>query len=117
LQCQNITSGKVSYRLVKSLKDEPPKLPELPFIKRKQYEDESEYRMIYEDRNKENFTKSFKIDLNCIERITLSPWLPKALSKTVKNLIRQIPGCSDIEIIRTGVIDNIQWKRYADKCL
>lgn len=108
--------GQVSYRLMKNLKNEPPVLSDLPFIKRKQYEDESEFRIIYEDRNKVNFSKSFSIDLNCIERITLSPWLPKALSVTIKKIIKQLPNCTNIEIIRTGVVDNIEWKRIADKC-
>lgn len=111
-----IHSGLVSYRLMKTLQNEPPVLSELPFIKRKQYEDESEFRIIYEDINKVNSSKSFSIDLNCIERITLSPWLPKSLSKTIKKIIREIPNCSDIELIRTGVVDNIEWKRIADKC-
>lgn len=112
-----ITTGPVNYRLMRNLQSDPPLLADLPFIKRKQYEDESEYRIIYEDRNKTNYVKSFAINLNCIERITLSPWLPLALSDTIKSTIRQIPGCSSIEIIRTGVVENMQWKRIADKCL
>lgn len=111
-----IIAGQVSYRLIKNLKNEPPVLSELPFIKRKQYEDESEFRIIYEDRNKVNFSKSFNINLNCVERITLSPWLPKSLSDTIKQIIKQLPNCNNIEIIRTGVVDNLEWKRIADKC-
>jgi len=107
-------TGMVNYHFTKDLQNNPPLLPDLPFIKRKQYEDESEFRIIYEDRDKVTLNKSFKIDLNCIERITLSPWLPKSLTNTIKDLVWQIPNCSNIQIIRTGVVDYNEWKRIAD---
>ncbi len=110
-----IKTGTVTYKLVRDFKHNLPDEDDLPFLKRKQYEDEAEFRIIYENRNKAFQTKSFQLDLQCIERITLSPWLPYSVSETVKEVIRQIPGCASIEIIRTGVIENLAWKNVANK--
>ena len=119
LACLNNSSGiradHVTYKLMRELKSEPPVVDELPFIKRKQYVDEEEFRIIYENRNKLYNTKDFKINLECIERITLSPWLPQSVSKTVKGVVRNIDGCNSIDLIRTGVIENRVWKNVAVK--
>ena len=92
-----------------------PSIEQLPFIKRKQYEDESEFRLIYKNRNKELKLKYIPFDLSSINRITLSPWLPLSISKTIKQFIWDIEGCENIEIIRTGVVDNRKWKNIANK--
>ena len=110
-----IRTGYVAYRLMRDLEHNPPTVDELPFIKRRQYEDEAEFRILYEDRKKELQTKAFVIDLKCIDRITLSPWLPPNVAKTVKNVIWQMPGCSTMNIIRTGVIENRMWKKVANR--
>lgn len=110
-----IRADHVTYKLIRELKSNLPAVAELPFIKRKQYEDEEEFRIIYENRNKLYNSKDFKIDLQCIERITLSPWLPRSISKTIKEVIRDIDGCNSIELIRTGVIENKVWKNIASK--
>lgn len=110
-----IKTGTVKYRLMRDLKQNPPSADELPFLKRKQYEDEAEFRIIYENKNKTFLTKDFELNLSCIERITLSPWLPYPISKTVKGVIRQIRGCASIELIRTGVVEHSVWKNVANK--
>jgi len=110
---KGIKADIVNYKLIKELKDENPKVDELPFLKRKQYMDEGEYRIIYENMNKKINLKEFDIKINNIKRIVLNPWIPKPIAKTLKSLIKSIPECSELEIIRTGMIENETWKNYA----
>lgn len=114
-QKPGIRSGAVEYRLIKELKNDLPSVDELPFIKRRQYEDEAEFRILYESRKSTLQKKDFPISLESIDRITLSPWLPYSVSETIKGVIREIPGCSSIQLLRTGVVENLQWKKIADK--
>src|SRR5271166_756626 len=50
----------------------------LPFLKRKGFKDEAEYRIIAENNSEQSSTYPVNIDLGCIERITINPWLPKS---------------------------------------
>ena len=107
---RGIKTGTVIYRRMRDLKKNPPAVDELPFLKRKQYEDEAEFRIIYEDKGKTYHVRSFEIDLRCVEKITLSPWLPSSVSKTTKEIIQRIPGCGSIALIRTGVVESSEWQ-------
>ncbi len=111
----DIRTGLVTYKLIRDLKKDKPSLDKLPFLKRRQYADETEFRILYENKTKSFRTKDFPLDIGSIERITLSPWLPSSISKTVKKIIWDIPGCAKIHLIRTGVIDNSVWKKIANK--
>jgi len=108
---QGIKSGSVSYRLMRDLQTTPPNLNDLPFIKRKQYEDEAEFRIIYENKNKFYRSKTFAMDIECIDRVTLSPWIPPEVAKTVKTVISGIPDCDTIKLIRTGVVESRAWQK------
>ena len=113
LRQQNIRVEIVTYRLIKDLRENPPSIDELPFIKRKPYRDEGEFRIIYEDKKKEVSIKHFKIELSVIKKITLNPWIPKSIAKCTKDIIWGIQDCDKINIIRTGMIENSQWKNLA----
>lgn len=97
------------------LKSNPPSsADELPFLKRKQYRDEKEFRIIYKNKNKEHKVKYLTIDLQSIERITLSPWIPLSVSKTVIKVICNIDGCKLIKLLKTGMVDHKVWKNIAE---
>lgn len=110
----NIKHGPVDYRLLKDLKKNKPMISELPFIKRYAFRDECEYRIIYEEKTRSIKSKDIKIDLKCIHKIVLSPWMPKAIVKSVKELIKSITGCSEIEMFATSLNENRQWKRIGN---
>ena len=110
-----INSGYVNYKLMRILQTNIPSVDELPFLKSKQYQDEAEFRIIYKNKGKGLKSKNITIDLQSIDRITLSPWLPLPITRTVKEVIRNIDGCNSIELIRTGVVDNKDWKDIAIK--
>lgn len=109
-----IKSDYVTYKSMRYLKSNPPSVDELPFLKRKQYRDEEEFRIIYKNRNKEHKVKYLTIDLQSIERITLSPWIPLPVSKTVKKVICNIDGCNLIQLLKTGMVENKVWKNIAE---
>jgi len=111
---KSIKYGTVDYRRLEDMNKNKPMINELPFLKRFQYRDEVEYRIIYEAENQSIKFKNIKIDLNCIHKIYLSPWMPKLLVKSVKELIRSIADCSKMEIWTSSVNENRKWKRIGD---
>jgi hypothetical protein len=109
-----VRHGSVEYYELRTLGKQPPTVEELPFIKRFPYQDEKEFRIIYVDTEQVLSFKDFEIDLGAITRINLSPWMPKALSNSVKATIRSIPGCADLRLNRSTLVENNQWKGYID---
>lgn len=86
------------------------KTEDLPFTKRYPFEDEKEFRIIYESKSKHVSTMDISIPLSCIDRITISPWLSKPLVQHVRNIIKGIAGCSELRVVRSTLIGNDDWK-------
>jgi hypothetical protein len=110
---KGVRKRPVKYKRVKELSAFRPAIDELPFLKRHPYKDEREFRIVYVDRKKEIEAKGFDIDLACIERVTLSPWMPKSLKDAVKLTIHSIPGCKKLKVYQSTLLENEQWKRSA----
>ena len=85
----------------------------LPFLKREPYKDEGEFRVVYVDEAEILEFKDYPIELSWIRRITLSPWINKALFESLKKTLRSIEDCSRIQISRSTLIENEQWRRLA----
>ena len=100
----------IKYCKIKELKKKTPKLEELPFLKRHPFRDEKEFRLLYEDNQNTLTVKNFELDFNTIRRIVLSPWLPKSALDSVKSVIKNIDNCGTLEVGRTTLVDNEQWK-------
>jgi hypothetical protein len=107
--------GPVEYAWIRDLKSHPPELEELPYLKRKQYEDEGEFRVIYESSTHEVSAKSVALPRSAIEKINLSPWVPDAVASSVRRVIQGIPGCSKLRISKTTLVENKVWKDIATK--
>ena len=103
--------------MIRDLKKGAPTISELPFLKRQPYENEDEYRLIYESKDIEQKTVDIPIPLSAIRRITLSPWMNKTVSKSVRQLIRTIPGCDRLSVPRSTLIGNDDWMAYGDAAL
>ena len=103
----------VKYKRVNELRTFHPAVTELPFLKRHPYRHEKEFRIVYVDKREEVETKGFDIDLACIERVTLSPWMPNSLKDAVKLAIHSIPGCEKMKVFRSTLLENERWKRSA----
>jgi hypothetical protein len=100
----------IEYRWVGDVKKKKPELKSWPFIKRKPFIDEQEYRIIFESATDSVRSKSIPIDLSSIRLITLSPWLPAAVAPAVTMAVRGIDGCAKIKIHPSSLINNADWK-------
>lgn len=107
----------VKYPLIKKLRSAPPELEELPYLKRRPYRDEKEFRVIYKNKFEEYPTKSLDFKLEAIKKIKLSPCLPNGISKTVKDVIKGIDGSSKIRVSKTTLVENKVWKNIATKSM
>ena len=102
--------GYVHYKLIKQLKSDMPNVMDWPFLKRKPFSDEVEYRIIFQSKTEARETMEIPFDLPFIRRITLSPWLAKPVSESVKHVIKSIDGCQQLKVSRSTLIENSAWR-------
>lgn len=89
----------------------------LPFTKRWPYGDEKEYRAVYVNADVEVPAFPVPIGIAAIKRITLSPWLAPALVDAVKMTLKSLPGCQNLKVYRSTLIDNKQWQKLAGRVM
>jgi hypothetical protein len=109
---EGVRCARVEYHLISDLRNKPLKRDTLPFLKRYPYEAEKEFRFIYTDSAKEYETRDFPFDLKLIKRVTINPWMPKPLAKSVKKLICQIPECEKLPVFRSTLTGNTEWQDF-----
>jgi hypothetical protein len=100
----------VEYLYIKDVRARRPKVEDWPFIKRKPFEDECEFRIVYENDTSEEPFKAVPISLNCILNVTLSPWVPISVAETVKTVIANIEGCEKLRVQRSSLLETSNWK-------
>jgi hypothetical protein len=111
-----IRMGAVSCKKIDDLRSiKQIDLEDIPFLKREPFEDEGEYRVIYVDQNKTLERRDYDFSVSAIRRITLSPWMPKALANSVRSTLRSIEGCQHLNISHSQLIDSEQWKKLTAK--
>lgn len=108
---RGVRVGNVRYRMIRELRDDKPRYKDLPFLKRYPFRDEHEFRILYENSKLGLYTKDIPIGTDSIMEIILSPWIPQALSDSVKNVMMGVDGCSKLRIRRTTLVDNEEWKQ------
>jgi hypothetical protein len=109
-----VTAKAVRYLTLANIRNMKVKTAALPFLKRSAYEDEREFRIIHESSTNQYNSLDVTIPLACIERITLSPWIPAALSDHVKSTIKEIDGCGSMKVYRSTLISNENWKALGE---
>ena len=107
-----VRTGTVKYLRMAEMRHKNHETRELPFLKRYAYQDEHEFRMLYETSTDKSEHLDIAIPLSCITRITLSPWLPRDLSRNLKQVLRDIEGCSKLSIKRSTLIKSEEWHNY-----
>jgi hypothetical protein len=107
--------GMVKYFEIKRLSKEPQHIEQLPFLKRYPYRDEQEFRVIYTTDRKDT-SMAIPFPLVAVRRITLSPWFTEEEIQAGKRAVRQIDGCSKINVYRTTVLENENWKSALRAC-
>ena len=110
----NLRMGEVEYLKLDEIRQRRLSTEELPFLKRYPFQDESEFRVIYESKTANRSTLDIDIPLSCIDRVTLSPWLAKTLGQRVVNLLRTIDDCHKLKIHRSTLISNEEWKNLGE---
>jgi hypothetical protein len=104
----------VDYMTLDQMRSRKLKTAELPFLKRFAFQHESEVRLIYESATMKLRKRDIKIPLACIDKVTLSPWMHPSLSSYVKEVLRSIRGCRHLEIARSTLIGNEEWKSLGE---
>ena len=108
-----VTAGaqwrEVSYLTIKEARAYSKRVEDLPYLKRAGYRPEGELRVVHEDRKLERPSFDIPIASNSISKVSLSPWLPKALADSVKAAIREIDGCCGLKVTRSTLISNSEW--------
>ena len=106
--------GRVHYLRLGEIRDKNLTIEELPFLKRYPFEHEDEFRMVYESKTEEISKLDIAIPLSCVDRITLSPWIHPDLCAHLKRMLRSIEGCSGLQIARSTLIGNAEWKNLGE---
>lgn len=109
-----VRSGEVRYLTLKNLKSSVVDIANMPFVKRSPYRPEREFRFIYESKKTVEPSRSYSIPLDCIDKIYLSPWMPKAVAEKVRTTLKQIDGVRNISIWRSTLVGNDVWQRYGE---
>ncbi len=109
-----VKAKTVRYIPLKAVReaDHPP-VSQLPFLKRLGFEDEREFRIVYGS-NGTKSTLDLPIPMSSIKKVTLGPWVHPGVFETVKDVLGSISGCEKIEMIRSTLIGNEEWKDFGD---
>lgn len=110
----DLRSERVNYKTIEHLYEQPPSLNELPFLKRYAFQHEGEFRLFYSSKTKDSPIHRIPVPLSCIDRVILSPWLPKPVTNRIKKTLNSIPGRSKVRICRSTLIENEEWKGFAN---
>lgn len=113
-ETKNLTGSRVRYKTIAKLRAAPPTIQDLPFIKRDAYQHEAEYRLLHESKDTALSSVSFNFPVNLVERIVLNPWLPPTTVASIKGLICSIDGWENLSVIRATIVNNDDWKKFAD---
>ena len=82
----------------------------IPFIKRKGFADEEEFRILYSSDDKSVKFHHIPFDLSMISQIILSPFLHDGLVETVQGVLKSIDGCPS-RVRKARLTDNKKWQR------
>lgn len=111
-----IRFGRVQYKKIAEVKAlHASDRNNLPFLKRKPYEPECEYRIIAETEEPQAAALGVELTIAWITRIHLNPWLPKPLAESIKASMKEVPGCKSLSIIQTTMLENSSWKAAGDR--
>lgn len=108
---EGFRTDEVSYRTIGTVRRSKPDPAAWPFLKRKPYKHEGEFRILYESNTETAPAKHVDIDLAAVRQVTLSPWLPESVADSVKDIITKIDGCDRLRINRSSLIENEDWKK------
>ena len=108
--------GKVDYLRLDEIEHPTAiNLERMPFVKRTGFTAEEEYRIIAETTEDQKSALSIEFPHSMINCIYLNPWLPKSIAESLRDTLRSVPGCSNLRVSRSQLIDSSRWKRAGDE--
>lgn len=111
---EHIHMRAVTYLTLNAIRRKKITVAQLPFLKRHAYEHEDEFRIIYTSKINKVPKLDIAIPLSCIDKITLSPWMHSSLASYVRQTLKAIDGCEDLQIVRSTLISNEEWKALGE---
>lgn len=79
-------------------------------IKNKVYEDERELRAVFCGLGEQEEFMSFDLqDFSIINRIIFNPWVDQETYSQIKDVIKNIAGCSALRISKSDILKNTRW--------
>lgn len=113
----SVRAEEVKYRTLAEIRSRKPKTRDLPFLKRQAFSDDEEFRIVYESKRSRVRVLDIPIPLSCILKITLSPWSHPSISSSVRRVLKSIDGCDRMQILRSTLIGNDEWKTFAESSI
>lgn len=112
LKCFNgipeIRIGDVVYKKISEIKNNTIAVNDIPFIKRHAYRCESEFRILWEGETQLPAIE-IDIDLNSINKITLSQKMPKPIHSSIKELLKSEIKNPSSRINSSTLYENDVW--------
>jgi hypothetical protein len=115
MKSAGVNVGTVRYLKIDELDSEEINIRRLPYCKRLAFRDEGEIRAVYENVQKENVLKRVPISLDIIEKVSLSPWMPKTVAASVITMLENLSVQRALYISQSNLIDARGWRQFAEK--
>ena len=108
-----ITHDAVDYKTISDLKNGRMDVTDLPFTKRSAFRDEDEYRIVFSSKRQTTTTKRIPVPHDVINRIAINPWVAEPLFDAMEETIHSIPGCENMDVYQSKLIDSPSWRAFA----
>jgi hypothetical protein len=112
---EGLRAEPVQYQTIEEIRNSPPELEALPFLKRKAFRDELEFRLFFSSDKTGADLVRIPVPISAVDHLVLSPWLPKSVADSVKKTLKAIPGAKSLKVYRSTLVDNVQWKKGATR--
>ncbi|MCU7918818.1 MAG: DUF2971 domain-containing protein [Candidatus Thiodiazotropha sp. (ex Epidulcina cf. delphinae)] len=114
LEINGVRAGPAQYKMMDHIRQDTPSLEDLPLLKRYAFRHEHEFRLIYESTRPMN-VRDFSFPIECIDRITINPWVNEKLADAIWEIVRGLGGCEDLIVGQSSLINNNEWKMIGTK--
>ncbi len=115
LHGKGLRHDSVDYCEIRKLEETEPQLDRLPFLKRIPYQDEVEFRIIYESKTESLEFRDLTMPVAAVKGVVFNPWIPRSVFRSAKAIIRTIDECKNLQVTKTTVLENERWKAAGEK--
>jgi hypothetical protein len=109
LDAKGIKHAATSYIRVRDLPKTKVTLEELPFVKRARYKPECEYRIIATSDEPQKASLDIDIDLDTIEKISLSSRIPRGVYESLVATLKQVDKNFTARFHQSTLLSNAKW--------